>query len=51
MNNAEQAWARAATDRGDNMVLTMLARGCRAIRELGTLELIGQYASDQATTA
>jgi hypothetical protein len=41
----------AATDRGDNMVLTMLARGCRAIRELGTLELIGQYASDQATTA
>jgi hypothetical protein len=41
----------AATDRGDDMVLTMLARGCRAIRELGTLELIGQYASDQATTA
>ena len=41
----------AATDRGDDMVLTMLARGCRAIRELGTLELIGQYASEQATTA
>jgi hypothetical protein len=30
----------AATDRGDDMVLTMLARGCRAIRELGTLELV-----------
>ncbi|KNB81389.1 hypothetical protein ACS03_27395 [Klebsiella variicola] len=31
----------AATERGDDMVLTMLGRGCRAIRELGTLELIG----------
>ncbi len=30
----------AATDRGDDMVLAMLSRGCRAIRELGTLELI-----------
>lgn len=29
-----------ATDRGDEMVLTMLARGCRAIRELETHELI-----------
>ena len=34
-----------ATDRGDDMVLTMLARGCQAIRDLGTLELVGQYAS------
>jgi hypothetical protein len=33
------------------MVLTMLTRGCRAIRDLGTLELVGQYASEQATTA
>ncbi|MGA8543818.1 MAG: phosphotransferase [Mycobacterium sp.] len=33
-----------ATDRGDDMVLTMLARGCQAIRDLGTLELIGQHA-------
>jgi hypothetical protein len=41
----------AATDRGDDMVLTMLARGCRAIRELGTLELVGQYEAEQATTA
>jgi len=31
-----------ATDRGDEMVLTMLGRGCQAIRDLGTLELIGQ---------
>lgn len=30
-----------ATERGDDMVLTMLRRGCRAIRDLGTLELIG----------
>ena len=30
----------AATDRGDDMALAMLERGCRAIRELGTLELI-----------
>lgn len=31
----------AATERGDDMVLTMLRRGCQAIRELRTLELIG----------
>ncbi|MCV6970461.1 phosphotransferase family protein [Mycobacterium bohemicum] len=31
----------ASTDRGDDMVLTMLRRGCRAVRELGTAELIG----------
>jgi aminoglycoside phosphotransferase (APT) family kinase protein len=30
----------AGTDRGDDMVLTMLQRGCQAIRDLGTLELI-----------
>lgn len=30
----------AATERGDDMVLAMLARGSQAIRELGTLELI-----------
>jgi aminoglycoside phosphotransferase (APT) family kinase protein len=29
-----------ATDRGDDMVLTMLSRGCQAIRDLGTLGLI-----------
>lgn len=31
----------AATERGDDMVLTMLGRGCQAIRDLGTLDLIG----------
>ena len=31
----------AATERGDDMMLAMLARGCQAIRELGTLELLG----------
>jgi Phosphotransferase enzyme family len=31
----------ATTERGDDMVLTMLSRGCQAIRDLGTLELIG----------
>jgi aminoglycoside phosphotransferase (APT) family kinase protein len=30
----------AATERGDEMALTMLTRGSRAIRELGSLELI-----------
>jgi hypothetical protein len=30
----------SATERGDDMVLAMLARGSRAIRELGTLELV-----------
>lgn len=30
----------AATERGDDMVLAMLARGGRAIRELGTLEMV-----------
>jgi aminoglycoside/choline kinase family phosphotransferase len=30
----------ASTDRGDDMVLTMLRRGCQAIRDLQTLELI-----------
>jgi hypothetical protein len=40
-----------STDRGDDMMLTMLARGCQAIRELGTIGLIGEYASEQATTS
>jgi len=30
-----------ATERGDDMVLTMLRRGCQAIRDLETLALIG----------
>jgi hypothetical protein len=35
----------ASTERGDEMVLTMLLRGCRAIRDLGTLDLISSYPS------
>lgn len=33
----------STTDRGDDMMLAMLSRGCRAIRELDTLELINSY--------
>jgi aminoglycoside/choline kinase family phosphotransferase len=33
----------ASTERGDEMILTMLHRGCRAIRELETLDLIKSY--------
>ncbi|MDT5278966.1 MAG: hypothetical protein QOJ20_161 [Mycobacterium sp.] len=35
----------ASTERGDEMILTMLHRGCRAIRDLGTLDLISSYQS------
>src|SRR5215213_272381 len=35
----------ASTERGDEMILTMLHQGCRAIRELETLALIGSYQS------
>lgn len=28
------------TDRGDDMIVTMLRRGCQAVRELGTLDLV-----------
>jgi hypothetical protein len=35
----------ASTDRGDEMILTMLHRGCRAIRELGTLDLLNGYST------
>jgi hypothetical protein len=35
----------ASTERGDEMILTMLNRGCRAVRELDTLDLINTYQS------
>lgn len=38
----------AMTDRGDEMALTMLGRGCRAIRRLGTLELIRTLSGETA---
>jgi hypothetical protein len=34
----------STTDRGDEMMLAMLSRGCQAIRDLDTLELIASYA-------
>lgn len=32
------------TDRGDDMILTMLRRGCQAVRELDTLSLVAELA-------
>jgi aminoglycoside phosphotransferase (APT) family kinase protein len=32
------------TDRGDDMIVTMLRRGCQAVRDLGTLDLVQQIA-------
>lgn len=40
-----------STDRGDEMILAMLSRGCRAVRELGTIELIRSYQASSPTTA
>ena len=37
----------ASTERGDEMMAVMLRRGCQAIRELGTLELIDEIASQR----
>ncbi|HKV19951.1 MAG TPA: phosphotransferase [Mycobacterium sp.] len=36
----------STTERGDDMMMAMLSRGCRAIRELGTLELISSYSEN-----
>ena len=33
----------STTERGDDMMMAMLSRGCQAIRELETLELIKSY--------
>jgi Phosphotransferase enzyme family len=35
----------SSTERGDEMMLAMLSRGCRAIRELETLELLASLAA------
>jgi hypothetical protein len=35
----------STTERGDEMMLAMLSRGCQAIRELDTLDLINSYQS------
>ena len=41
----------ASTDRGDQMMLAMLHRGCRAIRELETIDLIRSYQASSPPTA
>lgn len=41
----------ASTERGDEMVLTMLRRGCRAIRELEAIDLVRSYEASSQTTA
>jgi aminoglycoside/choline kinase family phosphotransferase len=41
----------ASTERGDEMILTMLHRGCRAIRELDAIDLISSYQPSSPTTA
>lgn len=40
----------SSTERGDEMVRTMLHRGCRAIRELDALDLVRSYAASSPTT-
>lgn len=35
----------STTDRGDDMMMAMLSRGCQAIRDLETLELVSSYPS------
>ncbi|MGE2833400.1 phosphotransferase family protein [Mycobacterium sp. SMC-4] len=39
-----------STERGDEMVLTMLHRGCRAIRELEAIDLVRSYPASSPTT-
>ena len=41
----------ASTERGDEMILTMLHRGCRAIRDLDAIELVRSYAASSPATA
>jgi len=40
-----------STERGDEMISTMLHRGCRAIRELDTIHLVRSYPSSSPATA
>jgi Phosphotransferase enzyme family len=40
----------SSTERGDEMILTMLHRGCRAIRELEAIELVRSYEPSSPTT-
>lgn len=40
----------SSTERGDEMILTMLHRGCRAIRELDAIALVRSYEASSPTT-
>lgn len=40
----------SSTERGDEMILTMLHRGCRAIRELEAIDLVRSYEASSPTT-
>ncbi|KWX66656.1 phosphotransferase family protein [Mycobacterium sp. NAZ190054] len=40
----------SSTERGDEMMLTMLHRGCRAIRELESIDLVRSYQASSPTT-
>jgi hypothetical protein len=41
----------ASTERGDEMILTMLHRGCRAIRDLDAIDLVRSYQASSPATA
>ncbi|AFM17814.1 putative aminoglycoside phosphotransferase [Mycolicibacterium chubuense NBB4] len=41
----------SSTERGDEMILTMLHRGCRAIRELGAIDVVRSYQASSRPTA
>jgi hypothetical protein len=41
----------ASTERGDEMILTMLSRGCQAIRDLDAIDLVRSYGASSPATA
>jgi hypothetical protein len=41
----------ASTERGDEMILTMLSRGCQAIRDLDAIDLVRSYEASSPATA
>lgn len=40
----------ASTERGDEMILTMLSRGCQAIRDLAAIDLVRSYEASSPAT-
>jgi hypothetical protein len=41
----------ASTERGDEMILTMLSRGCQAIRDLDAIDLVRSFGASTPATA